>query len=263
MPPLHRDGTALHYEERGAGDPALVLIHGWGGDHSHFAPQIAHFGRSHRVIAPDLRGFGQSDAPEQRYTISDYADEVAWLCDQLGVGAAVFAGHSMGGMIVLALAARYPQLVMGAAILDAPIVSPPPLLDSFRQLSAAIDGPAYEQVLRGFLEQVGGFALDPAGKAELVDQMAASPMHVMRSALRDVGEADSAAAAARCTAPLLYISSGPWYTDVDRLRALCPQLLTAQTVGSGHYLTLEVPGQVNAILDRFLELLAAAPQITP
>jgi hypothetical protein len=50
------------------------------------------------------------------------------------------------------------------------------------------------------------------------------------------------------------VSSGPWFTDLPRFRELCPQLVTGQTVGSGHYHQLEVPEQINAMIERFLAL---------
>ena len=82
---MNRDGTALAYEDTGAGDPPFVFVHGWTCNHTHFAPQVEHFGRQHRTVAVDLRGHGASAAPEQDYTISGFADDVAWLCEQLGV----------------------------------------------------------------------------------------------------------------------------------------------------------------------------------
>jgi hypothetical protein len=70
MKSLRRNGVALFYEEADGGEPPIVLVHGWCCDHSFFAPQIEHFARTrHRVVAVDLRGHGQSDKPEQPYTV--------------------------------------------------------------------------------------------------------------------------------------------------------------------------------------------------
>src|SRR5262249_39115283 len=78
---LDHDDTTLAYEDTGTGDPAFVFVHGWTCNHTHFAPQVEHFRRRHRTVAVDLRGHGASDAPEQEYTISGFADDVAWLCE--------------------------------------------------------------------------------------------------------------------------------------------------------------------------------------
>src|SRR5436853_5160764 len=106
MPTLSREGMALAYEQAGTGEPPLVFMHGWSADRTYFAPQVEHFRGSHRVVALDLRGHGESGKPEQAYTMAAFADDVAWLCGQLGVRKPVLVGHSMGGNIALELAAR-------------------------------------------------------------------------------------------------------------------------------------------------------------
>ena len=95
MGQLRRDGVALFYEEAGEGDPPIVLVHGWCCDHAYFAPQFEHFRRAHRVVAVDLRGHGKSDKPRQDYTIEMLADDVAWLCGELGLVKPVVIGHSI------------------------------------------------------------------------------------------------------------------------------------------------------------------------
>src|SRR5262249_5134579 len=79
MPTLSHHGVKLSYDDRGAGKPAFVFIHGWTCDRSFFAPQVQHFSRRHRVVSPDLRGHGQSDKPHGEYPISAYADDIAFL----------------------------------------------------------------------------------------------------------------------------------------------------------------------------------------
>lgn len=69
MPKLDRDGVALYYEEQGQGKPALVFVHGWCCDRTYHAPQVAHFSKTHRCVALDLRGHGESDKPEEGYSI--------------------------------------------------------------------------------------------------------------------------------------------------------------------------------------------------
>jgi predicted esterase len=87
MPSLRReDGVALFYEEAQGDDPPVLLIHGIGCDHTTFAPQFEHFARiGHRVVAVDLRGHGKSDKPHQSYTMQLFTDDLAWMCEQLGL----------------------------------------------------------------------------------------------------------------------------------------------------------------------------------
>jgi pimeloyl-ACP methyl ester carboxylesterase len=67
---------------------------------------------------------------------------------------------------------------------------------------------------------------------------------------------DGAAAAAACKTPALYIGAATPLSDVNRFRELCPQLMVGQTVGAGHFSNQEVPEQVNAMIERFLTIVA-------
>jgi pimeloyl-ACP methyl ester carboxylesterase len=236
-----------------------VLVHGGLCDHTNLAPQLEHFGRRHRTLAVDLRGHGWSAKPQQEYTIPGFADDLAWLCREVGLCRPVVVGHSMGGLIALDLAARYGDLPAAIVILDAPVVPPAPFAAAVREFAAALQTPGQGEVVRRFMGQFVGFDDDPQRKACLLDSMACSAQHVTASALANYLAFDSAAAAAACRVPVLYVSSGPWFADVARVRELCPQLVTAQTVGSGHYHQLEVPEQVNAMIDRFLAVALRVP----
>ncbi|HJV57035.1 MAG TPA: alpha/beta fold hydrolase [Methylomirabilota bacterium] len=126
MPTVGANGVRLFYEETGAPDaPPLVLIMGWGGDHTAWAFQVPALAVDHRVIALDNRGAGQSDVPEGPYTIPGMATDVVGLMDALGVTRAHICGASMGGMIAQELALRHParvrtlQLHCTAPVIDA------------------------------------------------------------------------------------------------------------------------------------------------
>lgn len=112
MPHVQVSGVRLFYQESGAPDaPPLVLIMGWGGDHTAWALQAPAFAAAHRVIALDNRGAGQSDVPPAPYTIAGMAADVVGLMDALGIARAHVCGASMGGMIAQELALRHPGRV--------------------------------------------------------------------------------------------------------------------------------------------------------
>ena len=112
MPRAAVNGIGLFYQDLGApeGEP-VVLIMGWGGDHTAWAFQMPALAGSYRVIAPDNRGAGQSDQPDVPYSIAGMADDVAALLDGLKVTRAHVCGASMGGMIAQELALRHPDRV--------------------------------------------------------------------------------------------------------------------------------------------------------
>jgi pimeloyl-ACP methyl ester carboxylesterase len=112
MPRLPVNGIGLFYQDLGApsGEP-VVLIMGWGGDHTAWAFQMQALAGTHRVIALDNRGAGQSDQPDIPYSIPGMAEDVAGLMEGLGVARAHICGASMGGMIAQELALRHPARV--------------------------------------------------------------------------------------------------------------------------------------------------------
>jgi len=105
----------LYYEDQGTGKP-IVLIHGFPFDHHLWDRQVEILADHHRVITPDLRGFGQSDAPEGPYTMTQYAADIIALLDLLQIDRAIIAGLSMGGYISLAIAEQYPERLDGLVL---------------------------------------------------------------------------------------------------------------------------------------------------
>lgn len=253
---LKRDGVTLAFEEAGSGRPPLLFIHGWTCDRSYFAPQFKHFRRTHRVVSVDLRGHGQSDKPQQDYTMALFAEDLAWLCGQLKLTKPVMIGHSMGGVIALEMAARFPELPAAIVALDSPIVPPQSLRDALAPLMAALTTPGYKDAQRKFVADVLFLPTDDAKrKARIVKAMSSAPQHVMASAFGNIFACDTAAAAAKCKLPVLNITAAQPLTDLARFQELCKHLVNGQTVGAGHFHQLEVPDQVNAMIERFLKNL--------
>jgi len=257
MTALLRDGVRLCYEESGTDSAPIVFVHGWCCDHSYFAPQFGHFAARHRVVSIDQRGFGESDKPAQAYTIEGFADDLAFICGELGLKRPALVGHSMGGAIALATAARHPDLPRAIALCDPAVIVPEVVLAGMRPFIEALAGPGYRAIAEGFIaERLFSKLDDPGRKARIVAQMTATPQHVMHSAFHHLFSFDSEAAARACRVPVLLIDAEAPIPDRARFKAACPQLQVAQTAGAGHFHQLEVPDQVNAMLDRFL---AAVP----
>jgi pimeloyl-ACP methyl ester carboxylesterase len=264
---MERDGVRLaHYEAGPAsrGKPPLVLINGWTGDHGIFLPQIAHFSKSHRVVAVNLRGHGASDQPEQDYTMAGFADDIAWQCRQLRLEKPVIIGHSLGGAIALELSGRHPDLASGMVMIDSIVMSPPALRDDERLTSflEQIGGPNYLAVTKASAWDLGGDFDAPSRRQAIYERYILppcekTPQHVAYSALKNVLlHHDPVPAAKACKIPMAYISADvPLINlarDLDRLQEICPQLVVAKTLLAGHFSTIEVADQINAMLERFL-----------
>lgn len=113
------NGIRVAYRTAGRpGQPALVLIHGFPLDSAMWDAQLAALAQHCYVIAPDLRGHGESEVPPGPYSIDQHADDVAALMDALGVRKAVIGGLSMGGYVALAFWRRHREKVSGLALID-------------------------------------------------------------------------------------------------------------------------------------------------
>jgi flavin reductase (DIM6/NTAB) family NADH-FMN oxidoreductase RutF/pimeloyl-ACP methyl ester carboxylesterase len=115
---LRRSLGGTSFIEKGEGEP-ILLIHGVGLNAEAWAPQIAAFSATHRVIAMDMAGHGGSLPPAADATIDDYVAQARRLLDDLGITAANVAGHSMGGLVAMGLAIAHPQRVRRLAVLNA------------------------------------------------------------------------------------------------------------------------------------------------
>jgi 3-oxoadipate enol-lactonase len=110
------DRTQLVYEDYGSGRP-LILVHGFCGSSSYWKPVRRSLGSEYRLIAPDLRGHGRSEAPDIPYTVEAIADDLAALVQQLNLSQSVLLGHSLGGYVALAFAEKYPHLLAGFGLI--------------------------------------------------------------------------------------------------------------------------------------------------
>jgi pimeloyl-ACP methyl ester carboxylesterase len=112
------NGVRLHYLVAGQGDPVL-LLHGFGQSSHMWRPLIRELARNHTVIAADLRGAGQSDAPDEGYAKSSMARDVHALMAGLGYDKVSVVGHDMGMMVAYAYAVQFPGDVKSLVLLDA------------------------------------------------------------------------------------------------------------------------------------------------
>jgi pimeloyl-ACP methyl ester carboxylesterase len=246
------DGLRLYFEERGEGAPPLVFIHGWCCDHTFFAPQAEHFARDHRVVSIDLRGCGRSDRPDAGYDMRTFADDVAHVCRQLALVKPVLVGHSMGGGIAVELAARHPSLPGAVIAVDpGPLEALPRAMSIFAGLADQMEGPDGESVRRDWVDPG---PIDPAIRQKVIDTMCSVPLDIAVASLRGTTtEWNGTAALAMCSVPLMVIVARfGGSNDPNRMLGLKPSATVGVTVGAGHFHQLEVPDQINAMIERFL-----------
>jgi pimeloyl-ACP methyl ester carboxylesterase len=112
------NGVKLHYLFAGNGSP-VILLHGYAETSHMWLPLIPLLSKTHTVIAPDLRGAGQSEKPIGGYTKKAMAQDIHALAQSLGLKSAEIVGHDIGLMVAYAYAAMYPEEIDRVALMDA------------------------------------------------------------------------------------------------------------------------------------------------
>jgi pimeloyl-ACP methyl ester carboxylesterase len=244
------DGIRLAYESGGTAGPSLLFLHGWSCDRSYFAPQMSHFAKDHTVVAPDLRGHGDSGRPDPkigRYDMNTLVDDVLAVARDAGLDQPVVLGHSLGASIALACAQRVD------AIRAAVLVDPAPMFPGMGKDYLTAAAAATAQDLDGAWRRGNANMLflptDTVRRTEIVDQMTNSlPASVAAALMETTATFDGAAALAQTTVPVLAITSAEPESGLREYSAMT----LGRTVGSGHFIQLEVPEQVNPMIERFL-----------
>ncbi|MGZ6028179.1 MAG: alpha/beta fold hydrolase [Myxococcaceae bacterium] len=231
----------------GPGVP-VVFMHGVGGDHHLFAPQIREFRAARRVLAYDQRGCGESsDAPRGNYDLATRVSDLGAVLDAIRLDAVVLVGHGEGGQVVARYARQQPSRVVGLVLLAplstdaeaARIASTPE--SEFR--------PALEQwqlgLLRGALEETRTAVLEAT-------RMARDP--ASREMLRDVAGAELTTDVNAYPGPVLVLLA-PGQTAPKGLR---PDVETGTMSAGSHWFQLDTPDPLNARLREFFKPLDAA-----
>jgi pimeloyl-ACP methyl ester carboxylesterase len=250
-------GARLAYTLAGHGDPHVLLLHGMACDRSQFGRQLRHLAPAHRVVSLDLRGHGDSDKPHGDYSTEVLVEDIRRVITNLGLNRPVVVGHSRGGSLALALAMAHPRLTRALVLLDSGIRPPDDRQRDLAPFYATLGGPDHAERVRRFaatalLENTDG--AEVAARVEAA--MAATPGHVFQAMAASVMTFDNLAAAQQCPVPgLLILAARPAFLGAGVLDTLPDSWQIARVVGSGHFVHLVVPDQVNAMIDRFLELL--------
>ena len=239
--------------------PTAVLIHHFGGSRATWAEVVSRLGDGCVCVTPDLRGFGGSGGAS---TVEDSADEVIARCDALGLGRVVVVGHSMGGRIAMAVAARRPGRVAGLVLVAPSPPTPEPMTDDGRaSLAAARDDRFAAERL---VALITGDGLSPAQVASAVDDVLAADPAAWRAWI-DVGsKQDLTAIVAGVTCPVVMLSGdrdAAIPSDVVEREVVgrLPQATFVRVPGAGHLLPLEAPDVVVAAIRQMLAGVPTGP----
>ena len=240
---------ALAADDGGQGVPPIVLLHSLAGNSIHWSKQLEHLRQARRAIAFDFRGHGRSDRPGNGdYTISGLAGDVAAVVDTLGLKRFVLLGHSMGGGVALTYAGAHPDRVAGLVLLD-PIGDGKQIPPAEAQAYLAGFESNYDSTSQAYWATVAG--PDSGIQKRLLADLKATPPEAVVQVLRDVMRFDPDPALARYTGPKLSIVTphNDMPFSLHRLGKGFPYRIVE---GTGHWIQLDKPGEVNRMLDEFI-----------
>lgn len=266
------NGINLAYDDVGNG-PAVLLLHGFPLNRQMWRPQLAILvAAGYRVIAPDLRGFGDSDAMDGPCTMDLLTDDVVELLDHLAVEQAVVVGMSMGGYLLFNLLERYPQRVSVAVFAVTRCVADDEAGRARRRQLAADVVKFGPQVVADLFQELL-FAPDTAAERprlpeEVYSWMVNTASSGLAGGLLAMGQRrDATALLSAISVPSLAIAA-----DQDRACPLeHPRMIAAGISGcrlcvipdAGHLVNLEQPGDFNRALLAFLRETDPTPLNVP
>jgi len=245
----------------GAKGPAILFLHGIGGDAECCRP---HFGRSHRAIAWNMPGYGGTALLPQT-NFPALADAVAQLLDARGIARVHLVGHSLGGMIAQEFALRHPGSLASLTLSGTSAAFGRPdsnfQSDFIRQRLAPLEaGQAMAELAAGLVSGLIGPTPDPDGMAIALASMSRVPPETYRAALQCLVAFDRRDALPRIAAPTLLMAGSADTVAppamMERMAAKIPVAHFVTISGAGHLANLEQPATFNRVLEEFLSGVA-------
>ncbi|MCX7603267.1 MAG: alpha/beta hydrolase [Bryobacteraceae bacterium] len=244
------DGAKVYYAAAGKGRAVIVLIHGWTCDHTFWSAQIRALQERYRVLAVDLPGHGRS-GPAPEYSMKRFARAVHAVLEKERAQKAILAGHSMGGAVMLEFARMYPGRALALIAVDASFPDPA-TAQALASLAARFEGPGAAEARARMLEAMFTSATPPEVRERIRKGMLGTRADVAAGAMRGMADA-SVWREDRIDVPFLEIAaaSSTFLTE-ETLRRRFPRAELVRVPGTGHFLHMEKPAEVNRILLEWL-----------
>jgi pimeloyl-ACP methyl ester carboxylesterase len=252
--------AGLYYFAHGVEDttrPPVILVHGAGGTHLHWPPQIRRLS-GQRIFAPDLPGHGESGGLGKQ-SIAEYAHSVLGFMKSLGLHSAIMVGHSMGSAIALNLALDHPKRVIALVLLGsgARLRVLPAILES------AANPPTYAAAVQMLTEVSYGPDADPHLKEIAAERMRDIRPTVFHGDLFACNSFDVIGQLDQIRIPTLILcGSQDKMTPVRYAEYLHEHIPSSQlqiVEGAGHMLMLEQPSETARFLSNFLDQIPYQP----
>lgn len=265
MPHINCNNASLFYIDEGAGAETIVFSHGLLFSHEMFRAQIDFFKSRYRCIAYDHRGQGQSEITKTGYDMDSLYLDAAALIENLQLGPVHFVGLSMGGFVGMRLATRKPHLIKSLTLMQTAADGEVNKL-KYRVLNlifkVAGSKPIYKKIMNILFGKT--FMNDPGKSAERVyweNKMMAIPKTVTRAVSGVISRSGVFEEIKSIEKPTLVIAGDEDVaTTPEKAQRIHKQIngsVLEIISGAGHSSTIEKPGEVNHILEKFLSHVKA------
>jgi len=256
------DGITIVYSAAGAGDTALVFVHGGFADRTFFDRQFDAFSGRYRVIALDLAGHGESGRSRETWGIPQFGADVKAVVEAEKLNRVVLFGNSLGGPVAIEAALLLPGKVIGVVGIDTfQNIGHPDTPDYARQVAEAT-----RQRADGFKTDFAGSVhamvkmlfhadADPRLVAEAERRMSRTSPEVASAMLASIAGYDVNAPARKLTVPLRAINGDLYPTDVQVIRKVKADFAAVVMQHMGHYPMLERPEEFNRHVAASVEAL--------
>lgn len=257
---IRSNGTGINIEEQGSGDLAIVFLHYYGGSCRTWKYVTTPLAKTFRTIALDNRGWGESDAPKEGYSLADHAEDTLGVVEALGLGRYILVGHSMGGKVAQLLASQQPDGLIGLILVGSSM--PTPLVVSPEMRERMLTAYANRENVEMAIDQVlTAKPLQPADREQVIaDSLRGAPpakeAWPVSSSQEDISDVVS-----NISVPTLVISC-----ELDRVDSVettkselvprIPGAVLEVLAGTGHLAPLESPTDLIRLIDQFAAELA-------
>jgi len=252
------NGIRMAYTDQGEGPP-LLFVHGFPLSRGTWSRQVDAFQATHRVIAPDLRGLGETEATEGATAMAGFAADLLALVQHLELGPVTLVGHSMGGYIALAFAKAYPQVLEGLVLVGTKAgADAPEAAVARRALAARVQAEGSSVVVDAMASKMLSPDNTNAAMALAVRGFMsnARPTGVV-SALMGMAERPDLVSSAGLLHTRTLVMAGTKDTimpvsEAETLARIIPDARLDLIPGAGHLVAFEAPEAFNALLKAWI-----------
>lgn len=242
---------SVFVDDGGAGEPAVLFLHGLGGNASQWEHQLGHLRRKRRALAVDLRGHGHTAMPvDGVFTIEAMAADLKGLADSLRLRRFVLAGHSAGASVAIAVAGLDPERTAGLLLIDPAGDDREVPRSEVEPFMAALETDYRSSIEDYWLELLGRSG--PAVRERVITDLRATPPEAVIGIFRAVLTFDPVTPLRCYAGPKLSVIT-PLNDAPFSLHRLIPDLPRRLIKGTGHWPQLDKPEVINVIIDAFLD----------